>query len=172
MSEFMGNGSNGHMTEEEWTRRGGTQHANGWDDARAVARRAANQDPQPERKYWPLGLEFASDINLDTASHDIIADLIGPRDLAVVYGPSGGGKTFVALDLGFHLALGLPIAGKETRRCAVLYVSYEGARGIKRRIVAARNKLGEPGYCFARFTLHAPLGSNNGERLSSKLWSG
>ena len=156
MSEFMENGSNGHMTDEEWASLGVSQHINGRDDAGDAIEPAIKQDDPHQ------GLEFASDVNLDTASDDIIADLIGPGDLGIVYGPSGGGKTFVALDLGFHLALALPIAGKETCRCAVLYVGNEGARGIKKCIVAALSKLGEPGYYFARLTLPAPLGSNIG----------
>jgi hypothetical protein len=73
MPEFMGNGGNGKMTEEEWASLGVMQHANGLDDATASAEPAADQDPLH-------GLEFPHGISLETNSNDLIEGLSVPAN--------------------------------------------------------------------------------------------
>lgn len=48
------------------------------------------------------------------------------RGLIVLWGASGSGKTFVALDMASAIVRGLPWAGRRTRRGAVAYVAAEG----------------------------------------------
>ena len=55
---------------------------------------------------------------------------------AVVYGPPGSLKSFLALAWALHVASGTPWLGKPVKQCGVLYVAGEGVRGLGRRIRA------------------------------------
>ena len=66
-----------------------------------------------------------------------LLDNILPADgFSVLYGPSGGGKSFVALDWSLCIATGLSWYGRDTREGWVLYVAAEGVAGLYRRIDA------------------------------------
>jgi hypothetical protein len=52
----------------------------------------------------------------------------------VIYGPSGHGKSFVALDWALCVATGKPWSGRPTKKGPAVYVVAEGGRGIKKRI--------------------------------------
>lgn len=56
--------------------------------------------------------------------------------LAVWFGDSQAGKSFVAIDLSLHIAHGLKWCGKRTHQGLVLYIAAEGKHGLKRRIKA------------------------------------
>lgn len=56
--------------------------------------------------------------------------------LAVLFGDSQAGKSFVAIDLSLHIAHGLKWCGKRTHQGLVLYIAAEGKHGLKRRIMA------------------------------------
>lgn len=66
----------------------------------------------------------------------LIADYLAQDSLALLYGPSGTSKTFLALDWAMHVSTGLWWHGHEVKQGRVLYVIAEGARGIGRRIDA------------------------------------
>jgi hypothetical protein len=55
------------------------------------------------------------------------------RGLSLLYGNSGIGKTFVALDMALSIASGMPWMGRETRHGRVLFVETEGAFGLAER---------------------------------------
>lgn len=78
-----------------------------------------------------------------------VSGLIPEEGLGVLYGPPGVGKTFVALDLAFSIALGGEFAGLKTQRGAVIYVVCEGARGFRDRVDA---------YTVTRGCFNAPVG--------------
>ena len=124
----------------------------------------ACEQPQSDPSY---GLEFPSDISLETQWNDLIDGVIGCGDLCVLYGPSGSGKTFCIIDLCFRLALGKNIAGRATRATAVLYIGYEGERGLKKRIRAALDHHGDPGHRFARLILDVPLDRGSNGRIGA-----
>ena len=54
----------------------------------------------------------------------------------VLYGPSGGGKTFVGLDLALSVSTGLEWGGNDVGQGHVVYVSAEGSSGLNQRIKA------------------------------------
>ena len=62
---------------------------------------------------------------------------------AEIYGDRGEGKTFVALDIAYHVAAGLPWMDKKTRQGTVLYLAYEGVGGMMKRAQALRQKYGD-----------------------------
>jgi hypothetical protein len=53
-----------------------------------------------------------------------------------IFGPSGGGKTFCAVDLGCSCATGTDFNGLPVKQGPVIYVAGEGQNGIKRRFMA------------------------------------
>lgn len=61
---------------------------------------------------------------------------------AVLYGPPGAGKTFVALDLAYHVAAGKPWMGRRVHQGTVLYLAYEGVGGLIARSKALVDKYG------------------------------
>lgn len=64
----------------------------------------------------------------------LVDGLLWSSTVARLYGPSTVGKTWVALDLAAHVALGLPWQGRATRRRAVVYVAAEGAPSVGPRL--------------------------------------
>lgn len=63
--------------------------------------------------------------------------------MAVLFGPSNCGKSFLALDYALHLAAGLDWASYKCKeKMAVLYVCAESGSSFGKRAVAARRKLG------------------------------
>ena len=61
--------------------------------------------------------------------------------MAVVFGESGCGKSFLASHMAMHIAAGWSWAGKATQAGAVVYITAEGARGLLKRMVAFRQFL-------------------------------
>lgn len=70
----------------------------------------------------------------------LVKDTIGRNDLSIVHAPSGGGKSFFALDLAARIAAGMEWFGKPVVECPVLYVAAEGAAGFRLRMKAWRHQ--------------------------------
>lgn len=66
----------------------------------------------------------------------LIKDVLPQAGLAVIYGASGSGKTFLTLDLAAAVALGLPWRGRRVRKGKVAYLVAEGAAGFAKRLRA------------------------------------
>jgi hypothetical protein len=84
-----------------------------------------------------------SQIELDPDPSWTIDELLpaGPS-LGVVYGPPKQLKSFLLTHAFMHIAGGLDYAGRKVRKGAVVYITSEGVRGVKRRLVAMRRELG------------------------------
>ncbi len=78
------------------------------------------------------------DIRLDTASNGLIDDLLDQGAMSVLYGESNTGKTFVAMDLAFHVATGRPWDNRHVEQGAVVYVAAEGGKSAQNRIEALK----------------------------------
>ncbi|WP_324134158.1 AAA family ATPase [Bosea sp. (in: a-proteobacteria)] len=65
-----------------------------------------------------------------------------PPGLTFIYGPSGAGKTFVAIGLGLHVADGRRIAGLPCNRGLVVYIASEDRYGVEERAALAAQHLG------------------------------
>lgn len=63
--------------------------------------------------------------------------------MGVAFGPPGGGKTFMSLDLSLSIATGRPWMGKETEKRTVVYIASEGGRrSAANRIIGWRREHG------------------------------
>jgi RecA-family ATPase len=66
----------------------------------------------------------------------LIKGLFRAESQVVLYGPSGHGKSFVALDWALSIAAGQPWLGRNVKQGPVVYVVSEGGRGILKRVTA------------------------------------
>jgi putative DNA primase/helicase len=70
----------------------------------------------------------------------LIRDLVPAESLMMVFGPSGGGKTFVVLDWALSIASRLPDwQGAKVRGGPVVYLAGEGHAGLTLRAAAWKN---------------------------------
>ncbi|MEC8848757.1 MAG: AAA family ATPase [Pseudomonadota bacterium] len=66
----------------------------------------------------------------------LVTDLIEADTLAQLFGQSGAGKSFVAIDWACCIATGEPWHGRPVRQGSVIYVAGEGHGGLSRRLKA------------------------------------
>lgn len=65
----------------------------------------------------------------------LVYNLIEDKSMNAIYGASGSTKSFLAIDLGMHLALGMDWFGYEVYKpIPVIYVAVEGGGGLLKRI--------------------------------------
>ena len=67
-----------------------------------------------------------------------IKDVLPSQGLAVVFGPSGSGKSFLVLDMLQSLAFGREWFGRRVKPCSVTYIALEGEAGLSGRVDAYR----------------------------------
>ncbi|MBB3997149.1 AAA family ATPase [Aureimonas pseudogalii] len=85
--------------------------------------------------------DLAADATGQTAS-PLVKGLLDQGAMSVLYGESNSGKTFVMLDLAFHVATGRPWSGLKTTPMLVVYVAAEGGRGFAKRVAALKSRYG------------------------------
>lgn len=66
----------------------------------------------------------------------LVPGLLDTNSLAVLYGASGSGKSFIALDIALRVATGEPWQSKHIHAASVLYVAAEGVGGLGDRVDA------------------------------------
>lgn len=86
-------------------------------DGRFPVRSAADLAALPGTRWWIKGV-------------------LPDADLVVLYGASGSGKTFVALDMAAALTRGIEWRGRRTRKARVTLIAAEGSGGIGNRLKA------------------------------------
>ena len=114
---------------------------------------------QLDAKSEDDGLEFADATRAAETAPYLIKGLITCGSTNAVYGPSRAGKTFLALDIAFHVARGKPYGGRRVNQAPVLYIGLEGHAGLRGRIDAQVSQHGS-GAMFARLTLPITLGTD------------
>lgn len=66
----------------------------------------------------------------------VIKNVLLKAELAVVYGESGSGKSFFALDIGGAVARGIDWRGHKTKQGRVIFIVAEGQGGFRNRLKA------------------------------------
>lgn len=66
----------------------------------------------------------------------LVKGVLPQADFVVLYGASGSGKTFVALDIAAAIARGEPWREHRTKKGSVLLIAAEGTGGVGRRLAA------------------------------------
>lgn len=99
---------------------------------------------RPKQLYSVSYADAASQA-LDQISLPLIDGVLDCGAMSVLCGDTNTGKTFVMLDMAFHIAAGREWAGRRVRQGAVVYVAAEGGRGFLKRIRAYRSRYPEAG---------------------------
>jgi hypothetical protein len=97
-------------------------------------------------------LENAAQLSANVG-HRIKSLLPESAGLIILYGPPGGGKTFVGLDWGACIATGRDYHGNPVKQGKVLYVAAEGQAGILRRLRGWRKHYGLPVKALTDFSV-------------------
>lgn len=105
--------------------------------ARSNGRHANNNEASEQRARIAAPIWFR-DANPDLARRDAIGELLGSGMLSSIYGGSGSGKTFFALDLALAIARGENWCGRPVLRGIVLYAAGEGHQSVLLRQAAYR----------------------------------
>jgi hypothetical protein len=66
----------------------------------------------------------------------IVKGVLPEAELIVLFGESGSGKSFMALDLAGAIARGVPWRGRKVRQGRQVYIAAEGAGGFRNRLKA------------------------------------
>ena len=90
---------------------------------------------------WPI-LAFSEPYTGSDGAPYLIKGLLTRGDLAVLYGPSGSGKSFLAFDQAMAIARGSDWRGHRVNKAGVVYIVAEGAVGFDRRLAAYSTKHG------------------------------
>lgn len=66
----------------------------------------------------------------------LIKKVLPQAALGVLFGESGSGKSFAALDMAMATARGIDWRGRKVKRCRVAYIAAEGVGGFRNRVDA------------------------------------
>ena len=77
--------------------------------------------------------DFIADFS---APNWVIKGIVEHDSLGMIYGASGAGKSYLALDIAASVATGTVFHDHKTEQGDVIYMAGEGARGIKARLLA------------------------------------
>lgn len=98
----------------------------------------ANLPTQPFRRKPGFGGLWFREIDLPQHSDSIIKGLLGRSAMSVIFGESGCGKSFFALDLSLYIAADWAWRGRKVKAGAVAYIAAEGGHGMRKRVIAFR----------------------------------
>lgn len=87
----------------------------------------------PSKSVGRFGPVPIYDLSLAPPMQWLIKGVLPRAELGVLFGASGSGKTFVALDLAFSVARGNAWRDRRTARGRVVIIAAEGAGGIGKR---------------------------------------
>ncbi|MBK9345222.1 MAG: AAA family ATPase [Burkholderiales bacterium] len=96
----------------------------------------------------PVGPIFRYKLVTDDDMHKLpaiqwrVKHVLPARGLAVMFGPSGSGKSFLVLDMLQSLAFGHDWFGHKVKQCAVTYIALEGEAGVAGRLSAYQARHG------------------------------
>ncbi|WP_248320816.1 AAA family ATPase [Caballeronia sp. Sq4a] len=75
----------------------------------------------------------------------LVRGVLPKEGLAALFGPSGSGKSFLALDAAAAVAAGAPEwFGRRVTQCPVTYCALEGEAGMSKRLMALAQHHGKP----------------------------
>ena len=108
-------------------------------NAAAFASRADTAGRKPCAAVVPvraIHLETAAGILSTPPVAWRVKGVLPAQGVAVVFGASGSGKSFVMLDLAAHIALGRRWFGCRVKEASVVYVNLESSGGLRTRLEA------------------------------------
>jgi hypothetical protein len=126
---------------------------------------AKQPPPNGKAKVLRFPITRFKDIAVDLDCSWAIKGLLPARGVAIVFGPTSCGKTFLTLHATLHIATGRDWAGRKTEQKRVVYILGEGQGGFGRRKAAAQEKLELPDDIpFDLITVAPNLGAAPGDK--------
>jgi len=104
-----------------------------------VIEEAAEEDPwsaAAKAKVAKFDLVHVAEVAQREPPQWLIEDVLPKQDLAMLYGESGSGKSFVALDIAFAIATGFDWNGLPTEKHPVVWIAAEAAGSMRNRTKA------------------------------------
>jgi len=101
----------------------------------ALDREVVTLDTRRQR----LALIPWSEITLPAKRDALIEGLLDVGSFSIMYGASGTRKTFLAIEIACHVALGWEWRGRAVKRGAVVYIAAEGGGGFGERLTAFKH---------------------------------
>lgn len=92
--------------------------------------------PAPVNLFRFTPLMDAASSALQSSTAPLIKGLLDQGAMTVLYGESNTGKTFLAMDIAFHISAGLSWGNMRTTQFPVLYIAAEGGLGARKRAAA------------------------------------
>ena len=108
----------------------------GWKPAQPLHKKTKNE--VASNSAPPLKLIHWSELHGLPKRRYLIKGLLDEGAFSVVYGASNSGKTFFALDIACHIALGWKWQNRKMKQGSVVYIAGEGGIGISERLEAFR----------------------------------
>jgi hypothetical protein len=93
-------------------------------------------DPNPLADKIAAAIVKTDEVEAIEPPEPLIEQFIYADSIAMLYGPSGTGKTLLATDLALHVATGSWWQGRPVKSGTVLYVLAEGAASFGPRVKA------------------------------------
>ena len=109
------------------------------------------QHAQPSGKYLITAMELMALPPQDYC----VRGVLPMRGLCSIYGASGSGKTFLALDIAFAIAFRTYWFGNPITNAPVVYVALEGEAGISQRVKAYEQHHGKQAPSNLRFVIRS-----------------
>lgn len=99
--------------------------------------------PRPDAAERKLRVLTPTDCAAAPRRGYLVKGLIAPRDLCIVAGEPGAGKSVICPHVGYAVAQGRPVFGRRVKAGTVLYVSAEDPHGMAQRVTALRVEHGD-----------------------------
>jgi putative DNA primase/helicase len=94
---------------------------------------------RPPKPADGFPITWIHDAVLKLDSRPVVKGLIEQGAFAVIYGPSGSGKSFFTADIAQHIALGAAWRGRKCPQGLVVYVASEAGSSILKRFIGWRD---------------------------------
>lgn len=98
-----------------------------------------------KKRFYAVRADEGAKRALDNPGEPLIKGIIHRGTMSVLIGAPGGGKTFLGLDWSYHIAKGLPWAGRPVQQGAVVYLAAEAGNMIMSRLAALQVHYGPLG---------------------------
>lgn len=114
-----------------------------------VETRETDGPPRPASRYGTIDWDEID--SWQVKFEWLVKDIMPVGSVAVAYGPSQCGKSFLMQDLALCVATGREFFGRQVRPGGAVYVAAEGKAGFRKRLVAYRrhHKLPKSGVPFS-----------------------
>jgi len=112
-------------------------------------------DDSPTLAFSPFTLLSAADVHALPPFRWRIHSVLPEQGFAAIFGATGSGKSFLALDAAAAVAEGRDWFGYRAKTGRVVYIALEGKAGVRQRIGAWERHHGRPFPAAVRFVLDA-----------------